>query len=80
MKETKSELKLSAAYLVILGAWLLGVDVQQIILLLTDAEQYTKDIRALVTESSQKDLAAVSGGAVAAVYSIARTWLKKDAD
>lgn len=76
MKETKSELKLSAAYIVILGAWLLGVDVQQIVMLLTDAEQYTKDLRELVNSSADKDLGAVVGGLTTAVYAIARTYKK----
>jgi hypothetical protein len=77
--ESKSELKLAVGYLVILGCWLLGVDVQQIILLMTDVEQYTKDIRSLVAESADKDLGAVVGGLTTAVYAIVRT-VKKVAD
>jgi hypothetical protein len=80
MKETKSELKLSAAYLLILAGWLWGIDIQQIALLLTNTEQYTRDLRELVNASAGKDLGAVVGGLVAAVYSIARTVKKINAD
>jgi len=73
MKETKSELKVTIAYLVILAAYLLGIDVQQIMLYITDAEAYVKDIRELVTSASDKDLAATIGALVPAVYSIVRT-------
>lgn len=73
MKETKSELKVVVAYLVILAAYLLGIDVQQIMLYITDAEAYVKDIRELVTSASDKDLAATIGALVPAVYSIVRT-------
>ncbi len=73
MKETKSELKVVVAYLAILAAYLLGIDVQQIMLYITDAEAYVKDIRELVTSASDKDLAATIGALVPAVYSIVRT-------
>lgn len=74
--ETKSELKLSIAYIAVLACWMLGVDIQQIVLLLTDAEQYTRDIRELVTASADKDSGAIIGGLATAVYGMARTYKK----
>lgn len=77
--ESKSELKIVVAYLAILGANVLGIDVQQIILLLADAETYVKDIRELVTASSSKDIEMIVGGLASMVYTIARTWKKTQA-
>jgi hypothetical protein len=80
MKEAKTELKLSAAYLIVLAAWVLGVDIQSILLMFMDVEQYTKDLRVLVTESAGREAGVVAGGAVVGIYNIARTWLKNNAD
>ena len=77
-KERNSELKLIVVYMIFLGGWLWGVDVQQIILLLVDSEQWVKDIRSLVMESSDKDAGAIIGGLVTAVYAGLRTWRKRE--
>jgi hypothetical protein len=74
--EKKSEFKILCAYIVITACYLLGVDVQQIILLLTDAEQYTKDIRELVVQANGKDGTAITSGLAVAAYGAYRTYLK----
>lgn len=76
--ERKSELKVLSAYILIIGAYLLGIDVQQIVLLLTDAEQYTKDIRELVTQANGKGGAAVSAGVATMLYGACRTFIKRN--
>lgn len=74
--ESKSELKVIFAFLAILGCNVLGVDLQQALLLLADAETYIKDIRELVMASSGKDTELIVGGLVSAVYTVARTYKK----
>ncbi len=74
--ETKSELKVVVAYLLIIGAYLLGFDIQQIMLYMADAETYVRDIRELVKASADKDMTAIIGGLAPIVYTIARTWKK----
>lgn len=74
--ETKSELKVLVGYLLILACYLLGVDVQQLLLLLTDVEAYTRDIRELVHQSASKDSGAITGGVATALYGALRTYKK----
>ena len=76
MKERNSELKLTVVYILILGCWLLGIDVQQLLMLFLDTEQYTKDLRILVTASADKGSGAVVGGALTGLYALVRTYKK----
>ena len=76
--ESKSELKVLIGYLGILACYLLGVDVQQILLFLTDAEQYSRDIRELVQQSAGKDSGAITGGFATAAYAALRTYKKRN--
>ena len=74
--ERKSELKVLWGYLIVVGCYLLGVDVQQILLLMTDAEAYSRDIRQLVTEANGKGGTAIASGLPVALYGAYRTYIK----
>ena len=76
IKNMKSEAIGLGGYLLILGGWVFGFDIQQILLILFDVELYVKDIRALVMESANKETGIIAGGAATAIYTAARTWIK----
>ena len=76
--ESKSEFKILVAYIVIIACYLLGVDVQAILLMLQGSEQYTRDLRELINANAGKDGTAISSGVAVALYGAYRTYLKRN--